>query len=192
METLRGNFDTNIAFNNIAPFPLSLFIQLVVGTHSQGLLLELLMCVSLFLCSSTNWTETQREKNFWMISSASCKKEVGNPVCACVPASACVFLPSQCKVCLSFTGLGGVSFFSCMTIALWSRSPIPCCSQANQADSCLGMDCLTGCLLTQTDSARTLRHTHARLTVTQPPGSILIAVTHTESKYPAYGSEHMG
>lgn len=159
----------------------------ISGDRADKVLMPI--CPSLF--SSTNWTETQREKSFWTISSASCKKEVGCPRVR-VWACECVFLLSQCKVCLSFTGMGGVSFFFflCMTTALWSRSPLLVVPRLTRTYSCLGMDRLTCCLFTESVSARTL--THACLTVTQPPHSILIGVTHTESKYPADGSEHMG
>lgn len=77
-----------------------------------------------------NWIETQREKSFWMISSASCKKEVcvTARVCVCM----CVFLSDilQSTVYLSYTHMGGVLFHfgdDCFVAA----QP-PCCIQANQ------------------------------------------------------------
>lgn len=70
----------------------------------------LLLHLSLLLHSCMNWIETQREKSFWMISSASCKKEV----CNCVSVCLCLSPPQslsdirQSTVYLSFTHMGGV------------------------------------------------------------------------------------
>lgn len=142
-----------------APFPFSSFISVVAHRRHK-----LLTCVSLPLCSCTNWTETQREKSFWMISSASCKKEVRSSVCVCVRVCmrVRVRLSSLTMQSLLIFHWHGRGLFSCLMIALWWCSPLLVVPRLTRMYSCLGMDWLTFCLLTRPPvRARTLTHTRA-------------------------------
>lgn len=160
-----------------APFPLSSFISVVAHRRHK-----LLTRVSLPLCSCTNWTETQREKSFWMISSASCKKEVRSSACvcvrACVHASACAsFFPHNAKS--AYLSLAWAGFFFMFDDCFMVVQPPPCCSQANQ-DAFMPGNGLTYLLLAHTAACPcTHTYTHTCLIVTQPPHRVFITVTHT-------------